>query len=929
MWNSHSRLPCLYSGCPVTFKSQHGRTYHIRSIHANSNAHSDTGPRQDPSSVTPLHQNGLDYQDVPPYSSSGPSRKRIEHAHLTAVPCDLDGNFLPPGSTRQERTQRSNADWSPFDDRTQFMIADLLYRRVEMSASNIDLLMKLWLASLEDSGLDTSEPFECHQDLYAKIDSSPLGDVPWQCFITGFSEDLHMPVDAPSWKQTSYEVWYRDPDLAISAMLDNPDFEGHFDVRPYMELDEHGQRCWGDIMSANVSWKHCDEIFASNADAFGAMYCPIILGCDKTTVSVATGHVEYHPLYLSIGNIHNTVRCVHHNAIVPIAFLAIPKSDRRYDDDPEFRKFKRQLYHASLSTILRTLLPGMTKPAIRQCPDGHYRRIIYDLITFIADYPEQVMLTGIVQGWCPKCITFPIFSDNLEMPTIPRTRALTEELADFLDSKTLWNQYGIDDDIIPFTNDFPRADIHAMLSPDLLHQVIKGMFKDHLVTWVGEYLLREHGESKSRKILDEIDRRIAAVPAFSGLRRFPQGRRFKQWTGDDTKALMKVYLPSIVGFVPNEMVTCIATSLDVYYLVHRQNINEDSLKNLDLALIKFIDLREIFHVTGVRTAGFSLPRQHALVHYHSLIEHFGAPGGLCSSITESRHISAVKKPWRRSNRYHALGQMLMTNQCLDKLSAMHSDFVARGMLPAGHIPPQNISYIYQPNNDTSREDDDESNDENGGAVDEKNVLGHVVLARSPARRYPQSLEELSNVVNEPNLPYLTQIFLVDQLHLNDTSLPPITSKISVFHSAVATFFAPSDPSGIYGMRRERIHSTPSWQGKGPRCDCAFVVEDEAKPGMQGLNIVRVQLMFSFKYNNVEYPCSLVDWFTRVSTDNTTGIQRKAVVHLDAFLQAAHLILVYGSNPLPLHRLTDSYSLDTFKFFYVNKYIDHHAHEIAF
>ncbi|KAI0290007.1 hypothetical protein B0F90DRAFT_1812424 [Multifurca ochricompacta] len=106
---------------------------------------------------------------------------------------------------------------------------------------------------------------------------------------------------------------------------------------------------------------------------------------------------------------------------------------------------------------------------------------------------------------------------------------------------------------------------------------------------------------------------------------------------------------------------------------------------------------------------------------------------------------------------------------------------------------------------------------------------------------------------------------------------------------------------------------PSWQGKGPRHDCAFIVEDEAKPGMQGLNIVHVQLMFSFKYNNIEYPCSLVDWFTRVSIDNTT----------------AHLIPVYDSNPLPLHRLTDSYSLDTFKLFYVNKYIDHHAHEIAF
>ena len=34
--------------------------------------------------------------------------------------------------------------------------------------------------------------------------------------------------------------------------------------------------------------------------------------------------------------------------------------------------------------------------------------------------------------------------------------------------------------------------------------------------------------------------RIAAAPLFPGLRRFPEGRGFKQWTGDDSKALMKV-----------------------------------------------------------------------------------------------------------------------------------------------------------------------------------------------------------------------------------------------------------------------------------------------------------------------------------------------------------------------------------------------------
>ena len=58
----------------------------------------------------------------------------------------------------------------------------------------------------------------------------------------------------------------------------------------------------------------------------GTMYCPITLGADKTTVSVATGHVKYYPLYFSPRDVHNTVWHVHQNAVVPIGFLAILKS---------------------------------------------------------------------------------------------------------------------------------------------------------------------------------------------------------------------------------------------------------------------------------------------------------------------------------------------------------------------------------------------------------------------------------------------------------------------------------------------------------------------------------------------------------------------------------------------------------------------------
>jgi hypothetical protein len=47
-----------------------------------------------------------------------------------------------------------------------------------------------------------------------------------------------------------------------------------------------------------------------------------------------------------------------------------------------------------------------------------------------------------------------------------------------------------------FTHGFSHADIvHILLSPEILHQLIKGTFKDHLVTWVNEYRHIKHGEN--------------------------------------------------------------------------------------------------------------------------------------------------------------------------------------------------------------------------------------------------------------------------------------------------------------------------------------------------------------------------------------------------------------------------------------------------
>ncbi|KAF8149139.1 hypothetical protein B0H34DRAFT_679435 [Crassisporium funariophilum] len=110
--------------------------------------------------------------------------------------------------------------------------------------------------------------------------------------------------------------------------------------------------------------------------------------------------------------------------------------------------------------------------------------------------------------------------DNLDVnykAAHQRRHERTDLIIECFDTGTVWDYYGIQTDVVPFTHGFPQGDIHVLLSPDLLHQLIKGTFKDHLVTWVNEFLHIRYRETCALEIIHDIARRISAVPPFAGL----------------------------------------------------------------------------------------------------------------------------------------------------------------------------------------------------------------------------------------------------------------------------------------------------------------------------------------------------------------------------------------------------------------------------
>ncbi|KAI0823766.1 hypothetical protein BC628DRAFT_1503960 [Trametes gibbosa] len=223
----------------------------------------------------------------------------VTHPIITGRPCSAAGAPLLPDAPAPPRDPRLPNDYSPYESRPQFELADFLFKKEQMSAGHINELMQLWAATLPP-GQDP--PFANARDLYESIDNIPLGDIPWQEFRITYT-GVRPEDNVPPWMIREYTVWFRCPRRVLHTQVGNTDFAHDMDYVPKQVF--HGdQREYKDFMSGDWCWQQADIVAQDPANT-DATFCPVILGSDKTTVSVATGQNEYYPLYLSNGLVRN------------------------------------------------------------------------------------------------------------------------------------------------------------------------------------------------------------------------------------------------------------------------------------------------------------------------------------------------------------------------------------------------------------------------------------------------------------------------------------------------------------------------------------------------------------------------------------------------------------------------------------------------
>lgn len=305
-----------------------------------------------------------------------------------------------------------------------------------------------------------------------------------------------------------------------------------------------------------------------------------------------------------------------------------------------------------MSVILQAMKDAGKTGIEMTCADGFTRLVWPILAAYVADYPEQCLVACCKENRCPIC-EVPHDRRGEHLMFTPRS---PEETLDLLRRHALgekvprYDELGLRPVFTPFWANMPHANIFQSMTPDLLHQLHKGVFKDHLVKWC-ILLLTEQ----------EVDERFRGMTRHPGLRHFVNGiSMVSQWTGHEHKEMEKVFCSLLAGGVDDRVVLAAQAVTDFIYYSSLHSHTTRTLQSLQDALDRFHLHKDIFIELGARQQPhFNIPKFHMMEHYVSLIKLFGSADGFNTEAPERLHIDYAKDAYRSSNKKDYVAQMVV------------------------------------------------------------------------------------------------------------------------------------------------------------------------------------------------------------------------------------------------------------------------------
>ncbi|CDO76939.1 hypothetical protein BN946_scf185006.g21 [Trametes cinnabarina] len=530
----------------------------------------------------------------------------------------------------REQRDKGVEPWAPFADMEEWELAEWLITS-GLSQTAIEEYLKLNITRGR-----TKPSYMTNYTFMQKVDGLPTQSAGWKVEVMEAMGDKLGDDGKP--KTERIELWSRDIVECVKELMGSAtlcDSLAYAPTRQY--VDEEGQeRLYDNMWSGNWWWD------VQTALPSGATVAPVILASDKTTLSRMSGNKSAWPVYLTLGNIDKRMRRKPsaHGTIL-LGYLPVAKLDCFSDKQRRSLEGYR-LFHLCMRKLIAPLIAAGRDGVLMTCADGRIRRVYPILAAYIADHPEQCLVAACQENHCPKCTVTPdqrgepVFSclrDPERVTAVLKEAALGAKPAEFAE----WGLRALE----PFWADVPHANIFSALTPDLLHQLHKGVFKDHLVSWATKAM--EGGSN-------EVDRRFKAMLKHSDLRHFKNGISLvSQWTGTEYKNMEKVFLGVVAGAADQRVVRAVRSILDFIYLAHMEAHTDGSLDALNQAWRDFHEYKVVFIELGIREH-FNFPKGHSMEHYEVSIRSLGTADGYSTEYPECLHIDFAKLAYGASNK---------------------------------------------------------------------------------------------------------------------------------------------------------------------------------------------------------------------------------------------------------------------------------------